>query len=56
MIAGEIKRFLRDDGLIKVSRALKELAYKAYQENERIKNVQQRVYYEYSDETDRILC
>ena len=30
MIAGEIKRFLRDDGLIKVSRALKELAYKAY--------------------------
>ena len=38
MIAGEIKRFLRDDGLIKVSRALKELAYKAYQENERIKN------------------
>ena len=38
MIAGEIKRFLRDDGLIKVSRALKELAYKAYKENERIKN------------------
>ena len=33
MIAGEIKRFLRDDGLIKVSRALKELAYKAYKEN-----------------------
>lgn len=30
MIAGEIKRFLRDDGMIKVSRSLKELAYKAY--------------------------
>ena len=30
MISGEIKRFLRDDGMIKVSRALKELAYKAY--------------------------
>ena len=26
MIAGEIKRFLRDDGMIKVSRSLKELA------------------------------
>ena len=30
MISGEIKRFLRDDGLIKVSRSLKELSYKAY--------------------------
>lgn len=30
MISGEIKRFLRDDGMIKVSRSLKELAYKAY--------------------------
>lgn len=30
MIAGEIRRFLRDDGMIKVSRSLKELAYKAY--------------------------
>lgn len=30
MIAGEIKRFLRDDGMIKVSRNLKEIAYKAY--------------------------
>ncbi len=28
MIAGEIKRFLRDDGMIKVSRTLKELAAK----------------------------
>lgn len=29
MIAGEIKRFLRDDGLVKVSRPLKELAARA---------------------------
>ena len=29
MIAGEIKRFLRDDGMIKVSRSLKELAARA---------------------------
>lgn len=29
MIAGEIKRFLRDDGMIKVSRMLKETAVKA---------------------------
>ncbi len=28
MIVGEIKRFLRDDGMIKVSRSLKETAYK----------------------------
>lgn len=30
MIAGEIKRFLRDDGIIKVSRRHKELAHRAY--------------------------
>lgn len=30
MITGEIKRFLRDDGMIKVRRSLKELSYKAY--------------------------
>ncbi len=29
MIMGEIKRFLRDDGMIKVSRPLKEIAIKA---------------------------
>ena len=28
MIIGEIKRFIRDDGMIKVSRSLKELANK----------------------------
>ena len=36
MISGEIKRFLRDDGMIKVSRSLKELSYKAYQEREKM--------------------
>ena len=30
MITGEIKRFLRDDGRIKVSRSLKEASWKAY--------------------------
>lgn len=36
MIAGEIKRFLRDDGMIKVSRSLKELAGKAAAAKERL--------------------
>lgn len=36
MISGEIKRFLRDDGMIKVSRSLKELSYKAYFAKERL--------------------
>lgn len=38
MISGEIKRFLRDDGMIKVSRSLKELAYKAYLLKEDLQN------------------
>ena len=36
MISGEIKRFLRDDGMIKVSRSLKELAYKSVQVREKL--------------------
>jgi RNA polymerase sporulation-specific sigma factor len=36
MIMGEIKRFLRDDGMIKVSRPLKELSVKAKYAKERI--------------------
>mgnify|MGYP002539011007 FL=1 len=36
MISGEIRRFLRDDGMIKVSRSLKELSYKIQQERERM--------------------
>ncbi len=38
MISGEIKRFLRDDGMIKVSRTLKETAYKVKRAREEIIN------------------
>lgn len=38
MIAGEIKRFLRDDGMIKVSRSIKTLAIKIKAYNEQIKS------------------
>ena len=34
MIIGEIKRFLRDDGIVKVSRSLKEASYKIKREKE----------------------
>lgn len=34
MIAGEIRRFLRDDGILKVSRALKENNYRIYRSRE----------------------
>ncbi|MDD3921791.1 MAG: SigB/SigF/SigG family RNA polymerase sigma factor [Eubacteriales bacterium] len=37
MIAGEIKRFLRDAGMVKVSRSLKELASKAAAAQERLR-------------------
>ena len=36
MITGEIKRFLRDDGMVKGSRPLKELSWKAYAVRERL--------------------
>ncbi|MEE0867825.1 MAG: sigma-70 family RNA polymerase sigma factor, partial [Clostridia bacterium] len=36
MIIGEIRRFLRDDGIIKVSRSLKETALRAKQAGEKI--------------------
>lgn len=36
MISGEIKRFLRDDGMIKVSRSLKELSYRMFQAREEL--------------------
>ena len=36
MITGEIKRFLRDDGMIKISRSLKEMAAKARAEREKL--------------------
>lgn len=38
MISGEIKRFLRDDGMIKVSRTLKETAYKVKRARDEIIN------------------
>lgn len=37
MITGEIKRFLRDDGIIKVSRSLKENAIRIYRAEELLK-------------------
>ncbi len=36
MITGEIKRFLRDDGMVKVSRSLKENGWKLYQARENL--------------------
>ena len=42
MISGEIKRFLRDDGMIKVSRSLKELSYKAHLAQEKLQEEWQR--------------
>lgn len=42
MIAGEIKRFLRDDGLLKVSRSLKELSYKIFLAKEELLRKQER--------------
>lgn len=36
MIMGEIKRFLRDDGTVKVSRSLKELSYRAKKLQEKV--------------------
>ena len=42
MISGEIQRFLRDDGMIKVSRSLKELAYKAFLAREKLQETLQR--------------
>lgn len=42
MIMGEVKRFLRDDGPIRVSRSLKELANKALAAKEQLKSVLHR--------------
>ena len=36
MISGEIRRFLRDDGMLKVSRSLKELSYKTMRAEEKL--------------------
>ena len=42
MIAGEIKRFLRDDGVIKISRSLKENAMKGWRANEKLQKTLNR--------------
>lgn len=42
MIIGEIKRFLRDNGIVKVSRSLKELATKVRNTQEKIENEEGR--------------
>ena len=42
MITGEIKRFLRDDGLVKVSRTIKENGYKVRQARQRIQSSEGR--------------
>lgn len=42
MISGELRRFLRDYNHIKVSRSLRDLAYKAMQAKERLTGEQQR--------------
>ena len=39
MISGEIKRFLRDDGLVKVSRTLKENGWKIKQASEKLEEI-----------------
>ena len=42
MITGEIKRFLRDDGMIKVSRSIKENSFKVGSARERLRRKLQR--------------
>ncbi len=42
MIAGELRRYLRDYGQIKVSRSMKDLAYKAMQAREKLTVANQR--------------
>jgi len=39
MIIGEIRRFIRDDNPLKVSRSVKELAYKVYRVQERLQGI-----------------
>ena len=42
MILGEIRRYLRDNNSVRVSRSLKDIAYKAMQVKERLTNETQR--------------
>ncbi|HIS26919.1 MAG TPA: RNA polymerase sporulation sigma factor SigF [Candidatus Pullilachnospira intestinigallinarum] len=52
MIAGEIRRFLRDDGMLKVSRSLKELAGRIYSTKDALekKNGREPTLFEVADE------
>lgn len=58
MITGEIKRFLRDDGIIKVSRTIKENAYKCVkaQESLKLKLNREPTIEEISEETGLDVC
>ena len=38
MISGEVKRFLRDNNAVRVSRSMRDTAYRAMQAKERITN------------------
>ena len=42
MITGEIKRFLRDDGIIKISRSIKENGYKCFMASQKLKGILNR--------------
>ena len=42
MITGEIKRFLRDDGIIKISRSIKENGYKCFTASQKLKGILNR--------------
>ena len=39
MISGEIRRYLRDNSLLRVSRSIKDLAYKAIQKRDELTNI-----------------
>lgn len=42
MVMGEIKRFFRDDGLLKIPRSVKELGYKIIKATEQLKRISNR--------------
>ena len=56
LIMGEIKRFLRDDGLVKVSRSLKEASYKIKREKEHYEKLYNRAATLDMDESDILMA
>ena len=58
MIIGEIKRYLRDDGILKVSRSLKEKHYRIYQVREALTRRLERepTTGEMAEEMDAAMC